>query len=57
MGRLSKFKVGDKVKCSINELETYEVIEVLRNELRVKALESNLKFTCKKSIFKLFTNN
>ena len=57
MGRLSKFKVGDKVKCSINELETYEVIEVLRNELRVKALGSNLKFTCKKSIFKLFPSN
>lgn len=57
MSRQSKFKKGDKVKSVINPNETYEVLEVLRNELRVITVEGNLQFTCKKSLFEVFTNN
>ena len=54
MARSSKFKKGQEVKSVVNPSETYEVLEVLRNELRVKSLGDGLEFTCKKS---LFTNN
>lgn len=54
MSRESKFKVGMKVKSIINPVATYEVIEVLRNELKVKCLDegfTDLQFSCKKSLF------
>jgi len=60
MSRLSKFNKGDKVKSVVNPHETYEVLEVLRNELRVKALSKgfqDLEFTCKKSLFEIISNN
>ena len=51
MARSSKFKKGMKVKGVVNPHETYEVLEVLRNELRVVTVDGNLQFTCKKSLF------
>ena len=51
MAKLSKFNVGDNVVFIPNTLETYEVLEVLRNELKVKSLSDGLEFTCKKSLF------
>ncbi len=51
MARESKFKVGMKVKGIFNEHEEYEVLKVLRNELKVKSLSNGLEFSCKKSLF------
>jgi len=56
MARKSKFEKGMKVKSIINTTETYEVLEVLRNELRVITVKGNLEFTCKKSLFEVITN-
>ena len=47
----SKFEKGMKVQSILNIGETYEVLEVLKNELRVKALSSGITFSCKKSLF------
>lgn len=54
MGRVTKFEKGQKVKSVLNPLETYEVLEVLKNELKVKATTKGFEtliFTCKKSLF------
>lgn len=54
MGRITKFEKGQKIKSILNPLETYEILEVLKNELKVKATSKgfeNLIFTCKKSLF------
>lgn len=53
MARKSKFNKGDKVESVVNKHETYEVMEVLRNELRVRAISNNAEFTCKKSLFEV----
>lgn len=53
MARESKFKKGMKVESVVNKHETYEVIEVLRNELKVRSLSNDLEFTCKKSLFEV----
>ena len=59
MARESKFKIGMKVKSIINPHATYEVVEVLRNELKVRCVDkgfTDLEFSCKKSLFEV-TNN
>ncbi len=51
MARPNKFKQGMKVKSVLNKYEEYEVLEVLKNELKVCPIGQNVFFTCKKSIF------
>ena len=52
MARESKFKKGMQVKSILNPDETYKVLEVLRNELRVEVIgKEDLIFSCKKSLF------
>lgn len=56
MAKQSKFKVGMEVTIVMNKHDTYEVIEVLRNELKVKTLSGDFKdlvFSCKKSLFEV----
>lgn len=50
MARESKFKKGDQVKFLIPIAEFYEVVEVLRNELKLKIIGKDKIFTCKKSL-------
>ncbi len=60
MSKKSKFEKGMKVKSVLNKFEEFEVVEVLKNELRVRPLSNlgrDLEFTCKKSIFDEVTNN
>lgn len=51
MAKESKFKKGDHVNNLINKFEIYEVLEVLKNELKVKSLSDGFEFSCKKSLF------
>lgn len=53
MAKESKFKIGQKVESVLNEHEIYEVVEVLRNELKVKVVSNGLEFSCKKSLFEI----
>ena len=57
MARKSKFEKGMKVKSVLNKHEEFEVIEVLRNELKVCPVGGNVFFTCKKSIFEKLSDN
>ena len=51
MARKSIFEKGMKVKSVLNKYEAYEIIEVLKNELKVSPIGINETYTCKKSIF------
>lgn len=49
-----------KVKSILNPQETYEILEVLKNELKVKPLSKEFEtliFSCKKSLFIVKENN
>lgn len=56
MGRKSQFEKGIKVKSVLNKHEEYIIVDILKNELKVKALSNGLEFTCKKSLFTLENN-
>lgn len=51
MAKQSKFKKGMNVKSILNEKEVYEVLNITKNDLIVKAKSNNLVFQCKKSLF------
>ena len=54
MSRKSQWEKGMKVKSILNKYTNYEIVEVLRNELKVRVLDegfTDLEFTCKKSLF------
>lgn len=56
MGKVSKFKVGDKVESVLNKFEEYEVIEVLRNDLVVSPVgQPACKYKVRKGIFEPLT--
>jgi hypothetical protein len=53
MVRESKFKKGMKVKSVLNKHEEYEIVEVLRNDLVVRAESCNEKYRCRKGMFEV----
>ena len=53
MANKSKFKVGMEVKSILNDTETYEVIEVLKNDLKVRTTKTNIEYQCRKSLFEV----
>lgn len=53
MGKISKFNIGQIVISTLNPNESYTIIEISKNKLKVRARDSKLIFNLEKHLFKV----